>query len=180
MRISKLKLLILIAMSAVGLWASSMVLVIFYTLHQQLPICPSGTFFGIHFDCGAVLSSPYSTVFGVPLELFALFYFMVNLGMVYLIAFGSERASRISIQALFGWRFIGVAIVPYLVFVELFLVKAICVYCTIMHVAIIADFVVISYLLFFGKHALWSETELEVPTTGHESGTRQPGLRLKR
>lgn len=159
MRVSKLKLVALVAMSVFGLWASTSVLVIFYTLNQQLPICPSGTFFGLHFDCSAVLTSPYSVAFGVPLEILALAYFAVNLGMVYLIAFGSERASRVTLQALFGWRFIGVAIVPYLVFVELFLIRAICVYCTIMHVAILVDFVVISYLLFFGRHSLWAKEE---------------------
>lgn len=155
MRISRLKLLVLVLMSAFGLWASGTVLVIFYTLNQQLPICPTGTYWGVHFDCGQVLSSPYSKVFGVPLEVLALAYFAINLGMVYLIAFGSDHVSRLSLQALFGWRFIGVAIVPYLVFVELFLLHAICVYCTMMHVAILLDFAVVSYLLFFGKNALW-------------------------
>ena len=166
MRVSKLKLVALIVMSVFGLWASTSVLVIFYTLNQQLPICPSGSFFGIHFDCSAVLTSPYSVVFGVPLEILALAYFAVNLGMVYLIAFGSERASRVTLQALFGWRFIGVAIVPYLVFVELFLIRAICVYCTIMHVAILIDFTVISYILFFGRHSLWAVEGEILPDDG--------------
>jgi uncharacterized membrane protein len=172
MRVSKFKLVALIAMSVFGLWASTSVLVIFYTLNQQLPICPSGTFFGIHFDCSAVLTSPYSVAFGVPLEILALAYFAVNLGMVYLIAFGSERASRVTMQALFGWRFIGVAIVPYLVFVELFLIRAICVYCTIMHAAILIDFVVISYILFFGRHSLWAEEG----ETAFGTGNLGPGM----
>ena len=161
LRISKLKLLVLVAMSAVGLWASGTVVVIYYTLGQQLPLCPTGNYFGIHLDCGAVLGSSYSKVFGVPLELLAVFYFIVNLGLVYLIAFGSDRFWRRSLSVLFGWRFIGLAIVPYLVFVELFLLHAVCVYCTIMHVAIIIDFAVISYVLFFGKGALWGMDDLE-------------------
>jgi uncharacterized membrane protein len=66
---------------------------------------------------------------------------------------------RTSLKALFGWRFLGIVIVPYLVFVELFLAKAICVYCTIMHVAIIADFLIISYLLFYKKHGLIEAVE---------------------
>ena len=152
-------------MSVFGLWASGTVLVVFYTLNQQLPLCPTGTFFGIHLDCGAVLGSAYSKVFGIPLEMLAIFYFAVNLVMVYLIAFGSDRVSRLSLQALFGWRFIGVAIVPYLVFVELFLLRAICVYCTIMHVAILLDFAVVSYHLFFGKNALWAYDEGDVGAT---------------
>ena len=159
MRISKLKLLVLAVMSAVGIWASGTTLVVFYTLNQQLPLCPTGTYFGIHLDCGQVLTSSYSKVFGMPLEILALAYFAVNLGMVYLIAFGSDRVSSLSLQILFGWRFIGVAIVPYLVFVELFLLHAICVYCTIMHVAILLDFAVVSYFLFFGKNALWGAYE---------------------
>jgi len=98
-----------------------------------------------------VLGSRYSQVFGIPLELFAVAYFAINLLLVYLIVFGSDRLFRISLNILFGWRFLGIVIVPYLIFVELFLIKAICVYCTIMHVAIIADFVIISYLLFYKK-----------------------------
>lgn len=141
-------------MSAFGLWASGTVLVIFYTLHQQLPICPTTTVFGIHFDCGSVLSSPYSKILGVPLELLAMGYFLVNLALVYFVAFGSQRVSDVTLEVLFGWRFIGIILVPYLMFVEFYIIRAICVYCTIMHAAIIADFVVISYLLFFGRNAL--------------------------
>jgi hypothetical protein len=40
-------------------------------------------------------------------------------------------------------------IVPYLVFIELFILHALCIYCTMMHVAIVADFIIISYLLFY-------------------------------
>lgn len=165
MRISKLKLAVLVVMSAFGLWASGTVLVIFYTLNQQLPLCPTETFLGIHFDCGAVLGSPYSSVFGVPLELLAMGYFLVNLGLVYFVAFGSDRLADTSLELLFGWRFIGIIIVPYLVFVELFIIRAICVYCTMMHAAIIADFIVVSYLLFFGKNAMWRD-EVEAAVAG--------------
>jgi uncharacterized membrane protein len=151
MRISWLKLLLLVAMSVFGLWASSMVVIVYYTLKQELPFCPYQGGPGIALNCYAVLSSRYSQVFGIPLELLAVGYFMVNLILVYFIAFGSDRLFKTSLKTLFGWRFIGIAIVPYLIFVELFLVRAICVYCTMMHVAIVADFIIISYLLFFKK-----------------------------
>jgi hypothetical protein len=49
-------------------------------------------------------------------------------------------------------------IVPYLVFIELVLVKAICFYCTIMHIAIIADFIIISCLLLYRKDAYLTKT----------------------
>jgi uncharacterized membrane protein len=136
-------------MSVFGLWASSMVMIVYYTLKQSLPFCPLQRGPGIALNCYAVLDSRYSMVFGIPLELFAVAYFILNLLLVYFIAFGGDRLFRTSLKILFGWRFLGLAIVPYLVFVELFLIKAICTYCTIMHVAIIADFVIISYLLYY-------------------------------
>ena len=109
---------------------------------------------GIALNCYAVLSSRYSQVFGIPLELLTVGYFIVNLILVYLIAFGSDLLFKTSLKTLFGWRFIGIAIVPYLIFVELFLVRAICIYCTMMHVAIVADFIIISYLLFYRSNHL--------------------------
>jgi uncharacterized membrane protein len=150
-RIGWRKLLMLVAMSAFGLWASGMVVVVYYTMKQSLPFCPEQQGPGLVVSCESVLSSKYSMVFGVPLELLAVGYFIVNLCLVYFIAFGSQRLFRYSLRALFAWRFLGIVIVPYLVFVELSLVRAICVYCTMMHVAIIADFIIISYFLFYKK-----------------------------
>lgn len=159
MRISWFKFLLLVIMSAFGLYTSSMVLIVYYTLKQTLPFCPFQRGPGIALDCYAVLSSGYSEVFGIPLELFAVAYFIINLLLVYFIAFGSDRVFRTSLKTLFRWRFLGIAIVPYLVFVELFVIKAICTYCTMMHVAIVADFVIISFLLFYKKDTLIEETE---------------------
>jgi uncharacterized membrane protein len=150
-RVSWPKLLLLVAMSAFGLWASSMVMVVYYTMKQSLPFCPLQQGSGIVVNCNAVLDSKYSIFFGIPLELFAVVYFVVNLLLVYFIAFGGDHLFRTSLKTLFGWRFLGIVIVPYLVFVELFLVRAICVYCTMMHVAIIADFLIISHLLFYKR-----------------------------
>ena len=158
MRVGWLKFLLLMAMSVFGLWASSEVLVVYYTLNQALPFCPLQRGPGIAIDCYAVLSSRYSEVFGIPLELLAVGYFIINLLLVYIIAFGSDRLATISLKTLFGWRFIGILIVPYLVFVELFLVRAICIYCTTMHLAIVADFIIISYVLFYKKAKLTEGT----------------------
>ncbi len=168
LRISRLKLVLLMAMSVFGLWASSMVLLIYYLLKQQLPICGSPTtkVGGITFDCNLVLGSKYSQVFGVPLELFAVVYFIVNLFLVYLIAFGSQSIFNRALDILFGWRFLGLAIVPYLVTVELFILHAVCVYCTIMHVSIIVDFVIISYFLFYKGLGEEEAAQVEVPAPG--------------
>lgn len=156
-RVSWKKFALLVGMSIFGLWASAMVLVVYYTLHQTLPFCPpSSSGGGFHWglpriDCGAVLSSPYSSILGVPLEVLAVGYFIVALGLIYMVSFGPDRTFRTSFRTLFVWRFVGLAMVPYLLFVELGILGAICIYCTMMHVAIVTDFVIISYLLFYKK-----------------------------
>jgi len=158
MRISWPKLILLMAMSAFGLWASSEVVIVYYTLKRALPYCTLGQLnpkiLGIALDCYAVLSSKYSVFYGIPLELLAVGYFMVNLALVFFIAFGSDLTFTTSLKVLFGWRFIGIVVVPYLVIVELFFVKAICIYCTMMHVAIVVDFIIISYFLFYKRISL--------------------------
>jgi uncharacterized membrane protein len=151
-RVSWKKFSILVAMSIFGLWASSMVLVIFYELHQAPPFCtlPQQTS-GISINCEAVLSSPYSSIFGIPLEVLAVGYFIVALGLIYLVSFGPENVFRKSFKTLFVWRFAGLFMVPYLLVVELLILRAICLYCTMMHIAIVTDFGIISYLLFYKK-----------------------------
>ncbi len=172
MRVSRTKFLILIVMSVIGLLAASEVLFSYYLFKQSLPFCTAGSFYGISLDCNLVLGSKYSQLFGIPLELFAVAYFVINLVLVYLVAFGNEKTFGRALNTLFAWRFVGLMIVPYLVFIEFFILKAVCVYCTIMHVAIVADFIVISYFLFFGKNALWGRDESEAEPL--EPGQQQP------
>jgi uncharacterized membrane protein len=148
MRISWPKLGVLVAMSIFGLWASTMVVVVYYTLRQNLPFCPASSGPSIVFNCGTVLSSSYSMIFGIPLEVFAVAYFVVNLVLIYFVTFASGFLGRFSFRTLFAWRFLGIMIVPYLLYIELVVLRAVCVYCTMMHVAIIADFIIISYFLF--------------------------------
>jgi len=159
MRVSKAKFVVLVVMSIVGLLAASETLFTYYVFKQSLPFCTSGSIGGISLDCNAVLGSKYSQIFGIPLELFAVAYFVINLVLVYLVTFGSPRVFSNSLTVLFGWRFVGLMLVPYLVFIEFIVLKAVCIYCTIMHAAIIADFIVITYFLFFRRNSLWDADE---------------------
>jgi uncharacterized membrane protein len=102
-------------------------------------------------NCGKVLSSPYRTVFGISLEAFTVTYFIANFGLIFSIGFGPDWIYKISLRMQFISRFLGLAIAPYLVIVELFVVKAICLYCTTMPVSIIMDFGIISNFLFYKK-----------------------------
>jgi uncharacterized membrane protein len=155
MRISRGKFVVLVLMSIIGLFAASETLFTYYLFKQALPFCTSGSIGGISLDCNVVLGSKYSQIFGIPLELFAVAYFVINLILVYLVTFGNPRVFSRALTVLFGWRFVGLMIVPYLVFIEFIVLKAVCIYCTIMHAAIIADFIVITYFLFLRKNSLW-------------------------
>ncbi len=155
MNITFRRFIILIGMSLIGLASSIFVLYKFYSLHQPLPLCNIGsaTGSGIAIDCAKVLLSPYSSIsiFGVSvhLELLAAVWFIVNILLVTVITSASESFSKKVLKVLFGWRFFGIILVPYLIYLELVVIKAVCTYCTIMHVAIVMDFIVISYLLFY-------------------------------
>jgi len=153
MRISWPKFLVLIVMSLLGLTASAMVFYIYDTLHQQLPACvATQPIFGIRIDCNAVLASSYNSIYGINLDLLAAAYFIVSLVLVSFVAFGSEWLYTKAFRTLFAWRFLGLIIVPYLMFVEFGILRTICIYCTTMHIAILVDFGIITYFLFYKKN----------------------------
>ncbi len=155
MRVTRIKFLLLIAMSIVGLWSSMTVLYLYDILHKPLPFCQWGSTSSISssiaVNCSRVLSSPYSDIHGIPLDAFAAVWFIINLVLIIAVSFGSESLFKKSFRLLFFWRFLGLVIVPYLVFLEFFVIKAICVYCTVMHISIIIDFIIVSYFLFYKK-----------------------------
>ncbi len=174
MKASPLKLLILVVMSVVGLVASSIVLYLYNTLHQLPPYCSSTqTFWGISLNCGVVLGSSYNSVYGFNLDILAVTYFIVNLALIFLVAFGSDWLYERAFKVLFAWRFVGLAIVPYLMTVEFIILKTVCIYCTIMHLSILVDFVIITYFIFYKKNIRTFLTSS--PEIGrHSSDTLQP------
>jgi uncharacterized membrane protein len=160
MRVSPAKFLVLIVMSLVGTAASSYVFYIFELLHKQPLWCSSSEkILGAAVNCAAVLSSSYNNVYGINLDLLAILYFFVNLTLVFAIGFGSESVFRMAFRVLFVWRFLGILIVPYLITIEFVVLKAICIYCTIMHFAILIDFAIVTYFLFWKDTAHVREVE---------------------
>jgi Predicted membrane protein len=59
------------------------------------------------------------------------------------------RIANVALSTLFYWRFLGIVVVPYLIYVETYLLHALCIYCTVMHIMIIIDFTIIT--LYFTK-----------------------------
>jgi uncharacterized membrane protein len=154
MRATRSEFLILTIMSIIGIISSFIVIYELDVLGTLPPLCtlPNSPYiFGSQLNCAKVLLSSYSEIDGVSLDFLAAVWFIVNLGLVSALVSLRKKISRIIFKVLFAWRFIGLAIVPYLIYLEFVVLHAICLYCTIMHAAIIIDFIIITFLVFSDK-----------------------------
>lgn len=84
-------------------------------------------------DCEAVTSSAASMLGPLPVAVLGVAWFAVQLGLVLV-----HASNRLQL----AWTGLGLAFVFYLVFAELFLVGAICLWCTAVHVLVVALFLV--------------------------------------
>ena len=110
----------------------------------ELRVSSGNCSFGI-FDCGTVYRIPQATTPLGHLSELALAYFTVVAGVTALAALGLA-GYRLCGRLLFGLYCIGLAIVPYLVYLEVAVAGALCIYCTVMHISIIVG-VLASYKL---------------------------------
>ncbi|MFI5064750.1 MAG: vitamin K epoxide reductase family protein [Streptosporangiales bacterium] len=92
-------------------------------------------------NCGLVTSSPQSYVFGIPVAVLGLAFYL------FMVAAASPWAWRSKYPAVAWVRLaslvVGIVFVLYLVYTELFTLKAICLWCTSVHVITFLLFVLI-------------------------------------
>jgi len=152
---SKYTLVMLFAFSLVGIAAAGIIFVDYYLMHLgTLPLC-SVTSVGaadaaVQVNCIAVISSKFGEVLGIPFDFLALAWFTINLFFI-LILIKSKGNSRRIQQFMLAWAIIGIAVVPYLVYVEIDVLKSLCLYCTTMHIAIILDFLFVIFAFLKSK-----------------------------
>lgn len=124
--------------SALGLADSVYLTIEHYTANAVLA-CPDT---GI-INCAKVTSSQYSLLFGVPLPLLGLAFFAGAMAVT------SPWLWRVTARW-FMWARLalvasGVPMVVWLIYVELFKLDAICLYCTVVHVLTVALFALTAY-----------------------------------
>src|SRR3989344_8801805 len=86
-------------------------------------ICPA---FSI-IDCGKVIRGPYSEIFGIPLALFGfLFYFSFFLSVLLIKKYKGLRLLKYYVLLSSSFAFL---FSLYLVYLQLFVIMAICIYC---------------------------------------------------
>lgn len=92
--------------------------------------CPEGQ----TINCAKVTSSTWSAVFGIPVAVLGLVYFVAMTLLVTPVAWRQRKLDPVRIVGAAG----GALMVLYLIYVELFLVNALCLWCTGVHVVTVA------------------------------------------
>lgn len=113
---------------------------------ERLLACPGGG----AINCHKALTSPESQVFGVPTSIFGMIWFLAAAG----IAWRSLRRAPPGwlAAASLGWTGAATIVVLYLVYAELALIHALCLWCTAGH-AIILSLLVIEVLTYPDRRA---------------------------
>ena len=102
-----------------------------YSRGSETPMCRPGG----KVDCLAVYSVPQAWILGFHLSSIAPYYYGLTLVLA-LISTITWWEPALRVLAVTQWG--GLLMVPYLVYLELFIARAICIYCTIMHVSTLA------------------------------------------
>jgi uncharacterized membrane protein len=121
-----------------GLGASIYLTYEHFTQNKSLVCASNGVI-----DCAAVTTSPQSRVFGIPVAVLGLVFFVGIIPLLLPVAWRMNtkaiRYGRVAAVA------IGVCFVFYLVYVELYDVHKICEWCTSVHILTIALFAVVVF-----------------------------------
>jgi uncharacterized membrane protein len=116
-----------LVLSVVGLAVSTYLTITHYTDPKVLACPESSTI-----NCAKVTTSPESVILGIPVAVLGLPFFVI------MTAVNLPQAWRSSVDWLhwirLGSNLVGIVFVLYLVYVELFKVDAICLWCTSVHV----------------------------------------------
>lgn len=112
--------ILLVIISIIGIIDSA-----YLTYTHYVPVlvpCPAT---GI-IDCGKVTSSPYSEIYGIPVALFGVLFYLFIFSSLMIIKLKKSEVSKI-LLVLASWA--GMAFSIYLVFLQLVVIGAICIYC---------------------------------------------------
>jgi uncharacterized membrane protein len=126
------------ALALAGVGVSTYLTIAHYTDPEgELQFCSgTGTV-----DCGAVTTSAQSTFLGIPVALLGLLWFVAMLALCLPVAW--RAGSRYVHLARLVGAIAGIGFVLWLIYAELILIGAICLWCTVAHVIAFALFVVV-------------------------------------
>ncbi len=88
---------------------------------------PSSVACSIGGGCETVLSSKYAYFFGIPVSIYGIAWYIIQLGLLYMIVF----RKRFGIKELRIWAMLGLAFSLYLLAAEVFFIHAYCTWCLV-------------------------------------------------
>ena len=94
-------------------------------------------------DCAKVTTSAWSTFMGVPVALLGLVFFAVALALCLPRTWRRPEAWLDAVRL--GWMTVGVGMVLYLIWAELFRIHAICLWCTAVHIVTFLLWIVVLF-----------------------------------
>ncbi len=93
------------------------------------------------FNCEKVTTSPQSEIFGIPVAMLGLFFFVPMIALCLPAAWRSpDRRIHLARLVL---SIVGVGMILYLIIAELFIIKAICLWCSSVHLTTFILFVIV-------------------------------------
>lgn len=93
-------------------------------------------------DCSTVNASPYSEVYGVPVAFVGVLGYSAILGLLLLINRADFFSDQNSTLVIFGLTVTGFAFTLYLVYLEIFVIKALCPFCIISQITMTILFII--------------------------------------
>jgi uncharacterized membrane protein len=128
-------LLLLATVAGLGGVAISIYLTFVHFIAVPLVCSASGAI-----DCERVLSSPYSVIggTGLPTSVAGIAWFAVSAGLAFVQVIRPD--SELLARLLLAWTAVGLACVVLLVFMEIVLLGAICIWCTAAHALVLLTF----------------------------------------
>ncbi len=126
---SLLAKLILLLLSLAGFFDSSYLTILHYK--NIIPPCT------IAKGCETVLTSQFSTIFGIPIALFGSLYFLASIFLLLLIFQNPTKNFLFYFKLL---SFSGVIVSVILIYIQTFVLRAFCQYCILSEIIILAIF----------------------------------------
>ncbi len=128
---------VMIVLSIIGVLTSIYLVNNHYTPPTSGALCD----FGESISCSLVNTSVFSELFGVPVALLGVFWFLFLIWMCWKALKQPEQ-----IPSILAWNVLGILFVIYLVIAEIIL-KSLCPFCTLLHIIIIVT-LSLSYYLY--------------------------------
>lgn len=125
-----------LALAAAGLAVSAYLTIAHFTTPDLLACTQTGLV-----DCASVTTSRWSVVLGIPVPLLGLLWFLGMLGLSLPVAWRSLRR-EVHLARLFA-AVAGIGFVLWLIYAELVLVGALCLWCTVAHVLAFGLFAIV-------------------------------------